>query len=52
MIKELGLAGLLSTVLLNVKNNVRHGNSRLGISVGLLMEPFAKARSRKIGKRR
>jgi len=50
--EKLNLAGLLSDVLLNVKNNVRHGSSGPGISVGLLMEPFAKARSRKIGKRR
>jgi len=52
MIEELNLAGLLRGVHLNARNNVRHGSSRQVISVGLSMEPFAKVRFRKIGKRR
>ena len=49
MIEELNLAGLLRSVLLNARNNVRHGSSRQVISVGLSMEPFAEVRFRRTG---
>ena len=52
MIEELNLAGLLRGVLLNARNNVRHGSSRQVISVGLSMEPFVRVQFRGTGVKR